>query len=501
MLLTKRRQSFHKAKLRRDRQRRAGGHQQLALEKYALIRSIVEDSFFEFVKRFWPIIINEVPVWNWHIRFICDELQKAADRVFKGEVSPHDYIINIPPSTTKSTLCSVMFPAWILARMPTARIICASHTEKLTHDLSTKARMIVESELYRNVFPQTRLKDDQNAKGYWVTTKNGFRLAATVGSNPMGFHGHFLIVDDPIDPTKSLSEAELKAANDFMNLTVANRKVDHRISVTFLIMQRLHQNDPTGNRLANKKAGKVRHICLPAEVSEHVKPGYCKQKYVDGLLDPIRLPKEVLEQKKSMGVVGYSGQYRQFPVPAGGGMFKTQRIKFDHPPTKFKRKVRFWDKAGTAGGGAYTAGVLLGLDFENRIWVLDVVRDQWDAYDREEMISQTARLDGKLVIIGIEQEPGSGGKESATKSAQRLFGYKVVIDRVTGPKEERADAATYPVGCGNVYMPFPERAPWVAVFLDEMRFFPDSTYKDQIDAFAGAFKILSEPIIIVGGLG
>jgi predicted phage terminase large subunit-like protein len=472
------------------------------IAKYNLMASLCKDSFYEFVKEFWHIVIQEKPVWNWHIKFMCDELQEAAERVFRGEPKLHDYIINIPPGTTKSTICSVMYPAWILSRMPNARIICGSHTENLCLDLSNKCRLIVQSEQYQLCFPYVEIRDTQNTKGYWATTKGGFRFSATVGGkNPMGFHAHFLIVDDPIDPQKAFSETELKVANDFMNLTIANRKVDSAISVTLLIMQRLHQDDPTGNRLANKAAGKVRWICLPAEVSDKVKPGYLKAKYVDGLLDPVRLSAKVLEEKKSMGQYGYSGQYRQFPVPPGGGMFQIVEIRPAALPLKFDMVVRGWDKAGTVDGGAHTAGVKIGMvrvDGMPRFYVLDVVRGQWGSAQREQMIRTTAELDGRGVVIAIEQEPGSGGKESAEMTVRRLAGYIVRVERPTGDKILRADPFSVQVNSGNVFVP--RNGNWVRVYLDEMMFFPYGKYKDQVDATSLAFTILTKPRIRVGAL-
>lgn len=476
------------------------------VSKQNIKASICKESFFDFVQRFWSVVIQEKPVWNWHIYFLCQEMQMAAERVFKGEPKLHDYIINVPPGTTKSTICSIMFPAWIFTRMPNARIICASHTENLCLDLSNKCRFLVQSAEYMECFPDVVIKHDQNTKGYWATQQGGSRFAATVGGkNPTGFHAHFLIVDDPIDPQKSFSEAELKVANDFMNLTIGNRKVDSAISVTFLIMQRLHQDDPTGNRLANKKAGKVRWICLPAEASDKIRPAYLRSRYIDGLLDPVRLPLRVLEEKRSaMGQYGYSGQYHQYPVPLGGGMFKVTSIHFGNIPEekKFKHIVRYWDKAGTQDDGAHTAGVKMGMirgdDGLPQFWILDVIRGQWGSYERESIIKSTAELDGRHVLIGVEQEPGSGGKESAENTVRRLAGFRVRVNRPTGDKTLRADPFSVQVNGGNVYMP--SKAEWVRAYLDEMMFFPYSKYKDQIDATSGCFTILTLPVIRVGAL-
>lgn len=473
-----------------------------AIDKYKLKAKVFKGSFFHFVKSFWDVLIKEKPVWNWHIEFLCNELQEAAERVFRGEPAKWDYIINVPPGTTKSTICSIMFPAWVLSQMPHARMICASHTENLCLDLSRKCRMIVESELYAKCFPHVVLRGDQNTKGYWMTTEGGFRFSATVGGkNPTGFHAHFLIVDDPIDPQKVFSEAEIKVANDFMNLTIANRKVDQQLSVTILVMQRLHQDDPTGNRLANKDMGPIRHICLPAEISDMVKPRRLRAKYQNGLLDPLRLPAQTLKKKKTMGEFGYAGQYRQDPVPEGGGDFKTERIKFGLPPDKFRKLVRYWDKAATDGGGARTAGVLMGIDFEDRVWILNVHKGQWSSHDREAQIKQQARIDGKRVRIGIEQEPGSGGKDSAEWTANRtLLGYRVKIDKVSADKSRRAAPFADAVGNGNVWVPESALGTWFPEYLEEMKYWPYSKYKDQIDASSGAFVTLTGAAVVIGSI-
>ena len=476
-----------------------------------LVRSICEESFFEFLKEFWDTIIPEEPVWNWHVEYMCSQLQQMAERVFLNESKRYDLIVNISPGSTKSTIASVAFPAWTWTRMPTARHICGSHAFDLGLDLSRKCRDIIQVQdrrhgkpSYQDCWPHLQLREDQNTKGYFANTMGGMRKSVTVGGkSPVGFHGHFLIIDDPIYPQKVLSDAEIKNANDWMNETLPSRKVDKNITPMILIMQRLHQNDPTGNRLSKgEDGGKVKHVCLPADMEEgyEVKPRFLRRRYVNGLMDPHRMSRDVLKEARSqLGEFGYSGQYGQSPVPLGGSMFKTDRIVIDDQPheTRMKKRVRFWDKAGTAGGGAYTVGALLGIDSDDRFWVLVIVRGQWDSSERERVIEQTAHLDGKKVVIGIEQEPGSGGKESAESTVRRLAGFRIRVDRPTGDKAWRADPFSSQVNGHNVSI---ARADWNNIFLEELRFFPASTYKDQVDAASGAFNLIASIPKKVGAL-
>lgn len=467
---------------------------------YELLASICRESFWEFVQNFWDTVVPEKPVWNWHIKYICDEMQTLAERVFDGQPKLHDEIINISPGTSKSSVCSVLFPPWTWTRMPTARHICGSYSYPLALDLSRKSRDVVTSEKYQACFPKIKLREDQNTKGYFANTYGGIRYSVGIMGSVMGMHGHFIIIDDPLDPNQAISEADLKAANHWLKETLPSRKVDKAVTPTVLIMQRLHREDPTALFLKRKN---VRHICLPAQLSSKVQPPELRRKYVNGLMDPVRLSPQVLaEALQDIGEYGFASQFRQDPIPLGGGMFKTDRLKYAIPdPKTIVRKVRFWDKAGTAGGGAFTVGILMGVDEDGHFWILDLVRGQWDSHEREQVILNTAHRDGLSTLIGLEQSGGEGGKESAESTVNRLAGYRVRVWRVgksEGDKVTRADPFSVQVNSGHVYLR--AGASWVDPYVEEMRYFPYSKYKDQIDASSGAFHFLTRRRRKIGAL-
>ena len=118
-----------------------------------------------------------------------------------------------------------------------------------------------------------------------------------------------------------------------------------------------------------------------------------------------------------------------------------------------------------------------------------LIRSSNGAFERENIIKATAERDaeryGRMkVSIYTEQEPGSGGKESAERTIAMLAGFKVYADKVTGSKEVRADPYAGQWQGGNITL---KVAPWNDTFLDEHEAFPNSKYKDQVDAAAGAF--------------
>lgn len=472
----------------------------MTFNEHKIISSIAKESFYEFFCIFWKEVVAEELVPNWHVKYICDELQTVAERVFKREKSEYDLVINVPPGSSKSTICSQMFPAWVWTRFPEAQFICVSYAERISLKDALRMRDIVRSDLYQKCFPHIIMREDLNTKGLFKNTLKGYRLSAGLGGQVMGEHGHFILVDDPLDPEQSHSEAELKAVNRFMTETLPSRKIEKQVTPTILVQQRLHQADPSGEALDPLRKKAVRHICFPGELTDKVAPVEMRKNYKEGLLDPIRMPRKVLdEMKENLGAYGYASQFLQDPVPLGGGMFETPKLLLvDDIEEEIIRFVRSWDKAGTKDGGAYSVGTLLGMGRSGKVWILDVVRGQWSSQKREHMMKQTAEIDGKRVTILLEIEGGSGGKESGENSVRNLIGFKVEVFHPTGDKETRAYPLSSQVGAGNIYV---LNRPWTPAFIEEMRFFPYSKFKDQIDSAGAGFNWLAskKPKRKIGG--
>jgi predicted phage terminase large subunit-like protein len=467
------------------------------IDEYDLLRSITDDSFYEFVKEFWDCIIPEKPVYNWHIKYLCNEAQTVIERVIKGEKKLYDLIINVSPGSTKSTIFSVMLPGYIWTKKPSLSFIGGSYSSNLALDLGLRNRDLILSEKYLDTYPNVRLRPDQSAKSEFMNTKRGKRISVGVGGSITGKHGDIIVIDDPLDPTRAVSETSLETANKWMSGTLPTRKKDKAITPTILIMQRLHQNDCSANmieraRKAAKLEGgkpKIKHICIPAEITDKIKPPNLRSFYKNGLMDPIRLSRSVLNEAQAEGDYIYSGQFLQWPIPAGGLMFETEKITLASPPRHWKMRVRFWDNAVSKNKrAAYTVGVLMGRDEYDIYWILDVIRKRLKTGERETLKKKTAQLDGKEIIIGIEQEPGSAGVDQAVNTVKNLAGYRVKVVKPTGDKVVRADAFSVQVNFGNVRM---VPAEWNSIYTNELDFFPESTYKDQVDASSGAFNLLA----------
>ena len=173
-----------------------------AVSREDLERSIYRDSLWDFVKDFWPEISTEKLQPNWHMEVICSYLQYVAERVFKGLPREYDLVVNVPPGTSKSSIVSVLFPAWVWTVKATIQSLCGSYSYPLALDLSRKSRDVVLSAKWKRLYPDITLLADQGGKGHFMTEQGGFLYAVGTGGADTGYHGPFVIIDETIDPTR-----------------------------------------------------------------------------------------------------------------------------------------------------------------------------------------------------------------------------------------------------------------------------------------------------------
>ncbi len=105
-------------------------------------------------------------------------------------------IINIAPRMGKSEFSSYLFPAYFLGKYPNKKIIMGTHTAGLSEDFGRRVRNLIDSDEYRDVFPQTLVADDQKAAGKWSTSAGGQYYAAGVGGALAGRGADLFVIDD-----------------------------------------------------------------------------------------------------------------------------------------------------------------------------------------------------------------------------------------------------------------------------------------------------------------
>ncbi len=179
-----------------------------------------------------------------------------------------------------------------------------------------------------------------------------------------------------------------------------------------------------------------------------------------------------------------------------GNIFKREWFELvDILPTD-RKIIRYWDLAATEPSKSnkepcYTSGAKLSVDKNNIIYIESIIRFRKEPQYTEQIIRQTADMDGKSVLIYMEQEPGSSGKNTIDHYRRNVLPeFAFYADKVTGSKFQRATPLSSQAEAGNVKI---VKGYWNEDFFNEIELFPDGQFVDQIDSCSGAFNKLWLP--------
>jgi predicted phage terminase large subunit-like protein len=177
-------------------------------------------------------------------------------------------------------------------------------------------------------------------------------------------------------------------------------------------------------------------------------------------------------------------------VPRKGAMFQVERLHLiDALPDEPFISIRAWDLAGTEGAGAFTVGVRMRYGRVSRKFYIDNVRRaQLSAGAVRDLILATATEDGTETQISLPKDPGQAGVAQIADLTALLAGFNVKAEAQSGSKELRAEPFASHVENGHVHV---MQDVWTKAFIEELRFFPKSKFRDQVDAASSAFNLLA----------
>ncbi|PNY71496.1 terminase [Stenotrophomonas pavanii] len=494
------------AEIRAERARRAAERERARIAEDVEGIRARSQTLEGFIKEHWRVLEPTRPLkFGWALRAMCRHLEAVTE----GRIQ--FLLMTVPPGMMKSLLM-VFWTAWEWGPVgrPDLQTLATSYSQPNVLRDNLKLRRLIESDQYQAAWPM-KLRGDQNAKGKFENTGNGFSEARPF-SSMTGGRGDRVKVDDPHSTETAESDAERKTAVRIFREGITDRLNDITSSAMVIIMQRLHQQDVAAVAM-ELDLGFV-HLNLPMEFeAERVgkdgkKTGGPCRTYVDGtlffedprtvdgeLLFPERFPRAEVERlKRAKGSYAYAGQYQQRPTPRDGGTFKREwfEVVDAAPAISAARKVRRWDfgatdpKEKTSSDPDYTVGLLLG-EIGGIYYVLDIVRGQESPAGVERMLKNTALQDGKAIKVRIPQDPGAAGKSNAAHQIKLLAGWDVKAALESGSKEVRATPVEAQAEAGNIKL---VNGPWVAAFLEEIAEFPNAKHDDQVDALSGAFAEL-----------
>jgi predicted phage terminase large subunit-like protein len=468
-------------------------------------RLLCARSLAHFVKRAWPHIIPDRLLWNWHMDAICDHLQALAT----GEITSNRLLINVPPGASKSTLVGVMYSAWLWGPrgQPWHRYIGAAHEQGLAVRDNRMTRELVKSEWYQRLWPLS-LKGDQNEKLYFENEARGFRQACAVASMT-GRRGHTIGLDDPLSPEKAHSDKERETALRVLSETIPTRLNDPATSAIIIVMQRLHERDPSGYVLSEGLG--YEHLCIPMEFEPDrrctTSIGWTDPRTEAGeLMFPDRFPQSVIDRdKKALGSYAWAGQMQQRPSPSGGGLFKSDWWQYLDVAPALEWRAIYADTAQKTGQqNDYSVFQCWGKSRNGQAVLLDMVRGKFEAPELLERARafwakhSATQGQGALRAFKVEDKSsGTGLIQQLKRQGVPVIGIPREKDKIT----RAYDAAPY-VESGQVILL--RSVPHLSDFLSEAEAFPNGAHDDTLDPMMDAVydmndrrqpKTITKPLI------
>ena len=389
----------------------------------------------------------------------------------------------MPPRCLKSISGSVAFPAWLLGRDPSRRIVAVSYAEGLAEKHARDSLRVLEAPWYREVFPATRIARGRAARLDFETSRGGGRFSTTVGGTLTGRGGDIILIDDPHKPDEVGSEARRMAVHDWYASTLLSRLNDPRTGAIVLIQQRVHEDDLAGRLLAG---GGWTHMNLPAiaegpEVIDLGRRGVILRQAGD-LLHPDRLSRAVLDEfRQQLGSYGFAAQYQQRPAPQGGGLVRWDWFRtYADPPVRRPgdRVVQSWDTAAKADQAHDYSVCTTWLVRGPRAWLIDLLRLKLEFPDlRRRVIAEAQLHQASQILI---EDTGSG--TSLIQDLYQRHRLNIVPMRPRDDKATRLLAVTPVIEGGRVAIP--AKAPWLADLQHELVLFPNGKHDDQVDSLS-----------------
>jgi predicted phage terminase large subunit-like protein len=417
---------------------------------------------------------------------------------------PKRLIINLPPRTLKSIMVSIASVAWLLGHDPTKHIICASYGQDLADKLARDTRTIMSSSFYGDLFPGTVLSTSKQSVNDFVTTRQGFRMATSVGGVLTGRGADVIILDDILKPEDALSETRRKAANEWYFNTLLSRLNDKENGIIVLVMQRLHQNDLVGEVLDREQWDVLSLPAIAVENESHtidnVLGVWTYSRRIGEVLHPERDSFETYRRiREAVGEQVFQAQYQQNPVSPEGGLIRPDWIKYFDPeniPTDIWYIVQSWDTAHKAGeNNDYSVCSTWGVS-DTALYLLDVFRKRLTFPQlKQAVIANFHKFNVARVLI---EDKSSGIALIQELQLEGVYCVEAYRAEHGMDKYMRLAAQSVKFESGRVYLP--SHAQWLNEYVRELTGFPGTKFDDQVDSTSQALEFLSRFTSLSGGI-
>jgi phage terminase large subunit-like protein len=450
------------------------------MTNYEDIKKIVND-LYKFYRFFVASSFKEnLPAK--HVRVISQELMK----IYRGDYQR--LCVAQPPRTSKSSLITLTYPFWLIARNPKLNILIVNNSAGLSEKFGIQLRELFNK--YGELF-NVKLSDIKHSSTYLMFTDNEGKLHSGsirlvgAGGSITGQDADYIILDD-IYSGNEITPSLLRKKIEWFQLIVEQRMEKH--SRMIILHTRWADNDLQGylKRQDEEKPEKERiykFLSFPA-----INPdGTC--------IWPERYNVEdFIKKREDVGERIFQAIYQQTPLDMSSDYFNISHLHFGKPQG-FKetdsKSCRAWDIASSdIGKNDYTAGLKM-YRYDKYAVIRDLVHGQFGSNNKK-IIQQTAQMDTPATQIVIETGVAAAGKLLYEEWEKQLEGYIVKQAQVTGQgtKADRATPLQNAIEDGLVYIDIADDNKR-GKLIDELSSFPNTAVNDDIvDATAHAYNHL-----------
>lgn len=458
-------------------------------------------------RRLLPFIQRIKPNYQagWFHKDLAARLERFSKRV-EAKESPC-LILNTPPRHGKTEQASKGLVAWHLGRCPSHMVIAATHSDKLAIDNSRDVLDYVNDERYRILFPGTELKADNKGATGWRTTKGGSYKPLGVGAGIAGYGSHILIIDDPHRDKDAYSETVRDNIWRWYKSSARTRLMPG--GGQLIIQTRWVLDDLTGRLIEDEgrieEGGKWEVVRYPAIAEEDEYrtptgrivnlpgPDIKLLRRKGDALHPERYDIEALKEHQSDPVV-WASLYQQNPTAGDAAVFKRDEIR-ECLVADIPKRLAYYTAAdfalSTSQRGDWCVLMHAGVDEKDNLWIVDVERGKWDAYEIcERLIESWQRFHQD--VIGIEKNHMEMAiapflDKLVAERGYSGFSYEP-LEHGNRDKLTRARPIQARMRQGKVYIP--SDAPWSEIVFKELMEFPVGRHDDTVDALAWLGQML-----------
>lgn len=461
------------------------------LKAKPIVAEHLRRDFSSFCRAAWPHLHRGSKLsWTPAHDLICEMLvavhQKKLLRL----------IINCPPRFAKSSIVTIMFPVWCWLQNPTLAFLCCSYEIDLATNHNLDRRRLMETKWFKDLFAESfQLATERSQAGEFGNAQGGIMQAASTNSRAQGRGGDIVIVDDPLSADAAHSEIFRNETNSWFVHQLPQRLNDPANSAIIVVMQRLHQNDPTGFLLAQENSEWFL-LKLPLIAEEDTTltfpiSGRIWKRKKGECLDAKRWSPRVVRERQRNRLV-WAGQFQQEPAPVEGNLIRVDDIQYfggrdpktavldPGLPERFDRRIISVDAAfKDKSTSDFVAIIVVGIVGARR-YLLHVTNAHLDLTGTENEIRNCRAVHGPISATLIEDK--ANGTAVIAHLSEQIPG--VIAVNPEGGKLARVSAASPEFQAHNWYIE--RNGPWAHKVVEQLCLFPNAKFDDITDAISQA---------------